>query len=592
MIRLLPILFLFLLGLPALNAQTLPESRRTDWMHPGPLSSISYAKSVSLISYGADPKGVKTSDSALSAALKALKGAGEIFVPQGVYFFKQPIILPDSILVRGETGINGPLATFKLSPGNAKHGIMITGAESKLNIRLRTPLKQGQKWLILPQPHTLKAGDWIRLHAMDDSLLVNDSWAYGSTGQIVQITGVRKDSLILQKPLRRTYSDKRLPLIYKITPRRQVQLQCLRLERVDKTSSQSANVYFRYAVDCSISGIDSRLCNFSHVDIGLSARISVENSYFNEAHSFGSGGKAYGIALQSGSGDCFIHQNIFRRLRHSILLQSGVNGNVVAYNYSREPYWTETLLPSNAAGDLVLHGNYPYMNLFEGNVVQNIVIDNSHKINGPYNTFFRNRAELYGIFMNTNPASNDQNFIGNQVTNSSSIFVGQYTLTGKNHYEYGNWVRNKLQPASTGEPAEKSLFGYAFPEFYYEKNFFPPIQSQSVRSTGSLIEPHYRYTIKRFTLCGGLQLIPTGMQEELKEKVQLYPNPFERDFYIALPNTKQAHTIQVYNVQGTMVWEQGCTGGTCSINGEMWAKGLYLIQLKGKTEQTFRVWKQ
>ena len=65
----------------------------------------------------------------------------------------------------------------------------------------------------------------------------------------------------------------------------------------------------------------------------------------------------------------------------------------------KDPFWTGTVLPSDAAGDLVLHGNYPYANLFEGNILQNLVVDDSHGLNGPYNTFFRNRADNYGIVM-------------------------------------------------------------------------------------------------------------------------------------------------------------------------------------------------
>jgi hypothetical protein len=54
---------------------------------------------------------------------------------------------------------------------------------------------------------------------------------------------------------------------------------------------------------------------------------------------------------------------------------------------------------------MVLHGNYPFANLFEGNINQNTVIDNSHGKNGPYNTFFRNRSELWGVVMNNSPAT-------------------------------------------------------------------------------------------------------------------------------------------------------------------------------------------
>jgi hypothetical protein len=50
----------------------------------------------------------------------------------------------------------------------------------------------------------------------------------------------------------------------------------------------------------------------------------------------------------------------------------------------------------------------PYANLFEGNIIQNYMIDHYWGPAGPYNTFFRNRTELYGIVM-TNSNGYDSN---------------------------------------------------------------------------------------------------------------------------------------------------------------------------------------
>ena len=85
--------------------------------------------------------------------------------------------------------------------------------------------------------------------------------------------------------------------------------------------------------------------------------------------------------------ECLVEDNIFNHLRHSMILQAGANGNIFSYNYSYDPYWTGVFFPANSAGEIVLHGNWPYANLFEGNDVGNIVIDNSHDANGPHNTF-------------------------------------------------------------------------------------------------------------------------------------------------------------------------------------------------------------
>ena len=86
--------------------------------------------------------------------------------------------------------------------------------------------------------------------------------------------------------------------------------------------------------------------------------------------------------------------------------------------------------------------------LIEGNIFQNLVIDNSHGINGPYNTFFRNRIESYGIVMNNNSGDN-MNFIANEIT-GSGLLKGLYTISG-NHTAIGNNIKGSLQNGIVSE---------------------------------------------------------------------------------------------------------------------------------------------
>ncbi|MCB0664830.1 MAG: hypothetical protein KDC80_03365, partial [Saprospiraceae bacterium] len=186
--------------------------------------------------------------------------------------------------------------------------------------------------------------------------------------------------------------------------------------------------------------------------------------HFHHAFDYGGGGKAYGVVLHGSASLCLVENNIFNHLRHSILLQSGANGNVISFNYSTDPFWTS--FPNNIAGDIVCHGNYPFLNLFDHNIGQNIVVDNSHGANGPYNTFFRNRAELYGILMSATN-SPDQNFIGNEIT-GTGLGQGNYALMGSGHFEYGNSDNGAIVPGGTGDLADMSYFYSSPPEFLAE----------------------------------------------------------------------------------------------------------------------------
>src|SRR5438309_11771631 len=111
-----------------------------------------------------------------------------------------------------------------------------------------------------------------------------------------------------------------------------------------------------------------------------------------------------------------------------MMVKQGANGNVFAYNYSIEPTLTEWLY--DASGDISVHGDYPFANLFEGNIVQTLYIDQTWGPGGPYNTFFRNREDLYGIIITQGNVTTDKNnFVGNEITNTGA-FLGNYIVPG------------------------------------------------------------------------------------------------------------------------------------------------------------------
>ena len=123
-----------------------------------------------------------------------------------------------------------------------------------------------------------------------------------------------------------------------------------------------------------------------------------------------------------------------------MLVQIGANGNVFEGNSSSNPTWTGTILPKHSSGDIVLHGNYPYSNLFKNNNCHHIVIDNSHGQNGPSNHFIQNQLSPYGVHMNKQ-AGNNMFFIDNHIK-GNRIKAG-YKISGKNHIQKGNMRNGK-----------------------------------------------------------------------------------------------------------------------------------------------------
>jgi len=461
--------------------QSIPLYRTTDWTRAGYPGNIPvYSLQKNILDFGGNPNGVITNDSALANAVAALNNEkGIIYFPAGNYLFTAPAIVGSGILLRGEGAGN---TTLSFDLGGSYSLLNIRGALSDTETALLDPAFRNQTSLTVQNPSIFQQGDRIKLYDNDASLL-HDDWAFHSTGQILKIDSIINHTIYFTNPLRRNYILAQQPAVRKLQMVSGTGIECLKIVRRDSSASQTANIVFLNAVDCWVSGVESDSCNFAHVQLSSSANITISNSFFHNAFDYGAGGKAYGVSCENGSGDCLVENNIFRRLRHSMLVQSGANGNVFAYNYSLQPYKTDTL-PNDFSGDVVLHGNYPYLNLFEGNMVQNIIADASHGKNGPHNTFLRNRAELYGIIISPG-AGDSSNIVGNEIT-GNGFQQGNYILFGAGNLQYGNNKNSTIFPPGTILPPEKSLRYTQVPSFWNIPYVWPSIGISNNMGTGSI----------------------------------------------------------------------------------------------------------
>ena len=266
-----------------------------------------------------------------------------------------------------------------------------------------------------------------------------------------------------------------------------------------------------------------------------------------------------------------------------MLLQVGANGNVLAYNYSRDPYWDEPPLPTNSAGDAVLHGNYPYLNLFEGNIVQHIVVDNSHGINGPNNTFFRNRSQLYGIFMNTGAGATDSvTYVGNEVTGTGP-FQGNYSLAGTGHFEYGNNVKGTITPTGTTSLPEKSLYLSSTPEFWSSNLPWPHIgmphpYNQGLNSAQSLYAGTAKTDCRR-----NPSFVPDNISEiERNISFKIYPNPATDKVLFEMTGSNERYHIVVTDIVGKTVvkLQVNVNSRVVEWNATQAPRGIYLYKIQ------------
>ena len=428
-------------------AQEFDSERVTTWENAGLTYEVEAPSNQILITdFGADNTGELATDEAYNLAKATLAGQpGTIVFPAGDYLFTNTVVVPSGVFIKGESA--GVKLHFNL--GGSGQLLQMAGSTLPTEHEFSEPGIKGTYSITITDASDISTGDLLRLSMYDEDYMTS-SWAYGSLGQVVEVAGVNGNTLILADPLNHQYPLNREPKLKKLNAVRNAGIECISIIREDVTTTQTSNIYVENSFNCAVRNVTSEDCNFSHINVRSSSHITIENCHLHHAHNYGGGGQGYGVVFQATSSFCLAQNNIFNHLRHSMLLQSGANGNVLGYNYSTNPFWEQTSFPTNSAGDAVLHGNYAYMNLFEGNTVQHIVVDASHGKNGPFNTFVRNRAELYGFFSDMSTTTDSMNLVGNEITNSGFPF-GNFIVSGNGHYSYGNNHSGATVPIGTNQ---------------------------------------------------------------------------------------------------------------------------------------------
>jgi hypothetical protein len=562
-------------------AQGLPLDRLYNWSNVGSKINLPLSENNVVINFAEFSSSYSNLDFALSSAIFQLPEGGTLFFPAGEYTFTQTVQVPNSVTLQGAASCETTLIFDLENGGNAFN---ISGTQVQGFSFLSETAFRKSNGLYLQDIEPFSVGDWIKI-SFDDSELVTSSWAVNSVGQIAQIVNIQESLIIIDSELRLSYEFDKEPFVQKISPRQGVSINSMKIVRNDATTAQTSNFHFNYAVNCQIENIESERCNFAHVGIYNSAHLTIKNNYFHKAHDYGGGGKAYGVALQFLSSECLIENNIFDSLRHSMLLQAGANGNVLAYNYSTHPYWTGTTLPSDSAGDLVLHGNYVFANLSEGNVVANIVIDDSHGRNGPHNTFLRNRTEGYGFFMNSGSPTDYVNFIGNETTGA----IGLWWIQGEGHFQYANNILGEITPATTVEEFDNSLFTTEIPTYFdIDNSVFPSIGFPNTPSQNILPAQSRHNEEYYFSDC--LASSTSSIEHDLlnEENLIIHPNPTYGQLFWKHSEEDLELNLSIFNSRGERVKTQKTyeTRGHSDLSNL--PNGIYFIEVINKSGLKYR----
>lgn len=568
---------LLILLLPALaHSQIIPPAMRVDWSEAGNQNALTHPSNViNVLSFGAAGDSITDNSPAFASAVASLNGnAGVILVPPGNYLFLSPLVLADSVIIRGSSS-DSTNFYFDLN-GAGANCISIEHTQSNSFVPVLSGYTKGSDSLVLGPAAGLAVDDIIEIRQQNGTWDIAPApWAAYSVGQLAMITSINGNTIHLDQEIRIDYDPMLAPEIRKVDAIKNAGIECLRIHRLDQASS-GYNISFSYSYNCWVKGVESSRSAGAHVSISAGSHTEITGSYFHHAFAYdGASTRGYGVMLAHHASDCLIADNIFEHLRHAMIVKQGANGNVFAYNYSIDPYRTE--IPHNAGGDISLHGHYAYANLFEGNIVQNIHIDKTWGPSGPYNTFFRNRAELYGIFMSQDSVSSDmQSFVGNEVTHPSQ---GLYILSGTGHFEHGNNIDGTITPSNTNTLTDNSYYLSAAPSFWSSSTAWPSIGIPSVLNSGT-IPAKQRLLQNIFTACASQSL---GIAEAGSVQLNVFPNPFSDVIHIELDKPVNIE-LQLTDITGRIVWKREAFTHKILVPATGLPDGIYILKayIEGK----------
>lgn len=573
---------LFLLLAYTTCAQVIPENKRVDWSQAGLIQEIPSSENIiSVMDFGATGNGINNDSPAVIAALEDLNNeAGVLFFPPGTYLLNQPISTHSNLTIKG-AGADETHLLFFLSSDNV-NSITTSASQSSSFSPIISGYSKGSIQIVVEEVSDIQSGDFIEIQQENGDWDISPaSWAANSVGQVIRVASLNNNEIILEEAIRIDYDAMLNPVFRKIEPIENVKIENLKIERYDAPDDGGAkNFYFAYAVNCQVSGVESVKSQGSHIYATHSSNLFFFGNYLHDAFIFdGTDTRGYGITLNMHTGNCLIENNIFKNLRHAMMVKTGANGNVFSYNYSREPHRSEPI--NDYSGDISVHGHYAYANLFEENIVQNIIIDHYWGPGGPWNTFFRNRTELYGLIMTTNSELETayQNFVGNEITNNFPY--GFYTLTGQDHFEYGNNDGGNAIPSGTSDLNDYSYFYAERPWFLESAIAYPGIGYPNSLS-------QFNNPAKERWLEGGEMTVSletaVGIEDTPIDQfiIRLLGNPVKNELHLEYSELLGAFNYKIYDLHGRLQLQGTCSASdmSCSIQVGQLAKGIYFIEIK------------
>jgi hypothetical protein len=550
------------------HSQIIPVENRINW-NPGIPGGIPDIQSpvVNVVDYGADSTGVNNSYNAFNAALKALPtSGGVILIPEGKFRIGSKITINrDNVVFRG----TGTKSRLWMDFGD--HCFEIVTYKRGSWQYSTNGFKKGSTTARVIDPSKFTVGQFAEIEQDNNPAIMytnpewEQSWGNNAVGQMLEVKSIKGDTITFKSELNFSFYDS---LKARIRPQGLIRNVGFENFYIEKLSAEGHTFYFTNTAYCWLKNVESNHTRKEHVNITSSLGLEIRDSYFHHSFSYGDGGSGYGVDCAFHATNCLVENNIFKMLRHAMMVHIGANGNVFGYNYSINPVQGEGETNLNVGWtppDISIHGHYPFMNLFESNKVVEIGIGDYWGPAGPGNTYFRNYISGDGILYYDE--SHYQNLIGNITT-----FIKDDTNKSKNKLEHGNTVNNivKWDPTIPDHNLPVSYYLDTIPRFFTNESW--PVYGPGIPKTNKL-PAQIRYE--------NLLLSDAGFINDNSGGILVYPNPTISTLNIQ--NRGNTLMIQLINLTGEVLIEKKIDNPEkTTINMLPYSPGLFLLKITDK----------
>ena len=338
-------------------------------------------------------------------------------------------------------------------------------------VNIQSGLAKGSNQIVVSSGSSFTVGQGGEIQ-QDDIIPASASWGEYSVGQMVKIVAINGNTLTIDPPLHIGYSLGKHPQIRPIRYVEQVGIEDLHIERLSTGSEGGSNISLTRAADCWVRRVESEWTEKYHIAVSESVHLEIRDSYIHHAYYRGDGGQGYGVSLARHATSVLVENNIFNELRHAMIIQLGTSGCVFGYNYARKNYSDDGWDKSSIA----VHGHYPFMNLFESNIVGWAVMDSVWGANGPDNTLFRNRVggtdkhQEFGPYRGIwiSGFHGPQYIVGNEIQGQDGVYFYSPTGDPDDVVVHGNNVLGTMtwDPTIPDHTLPASYYLASKPDFY------------------------------------------------------------------------------------------------------------------------------